>query len=47
MTINDQQYNIVFTYFDNDNPTNFRLYKVISTKHQTIKANLNNFMKRK
>ena len=47
MTINVQEYKIVFTYFDNHNPNNFRLYNNISTKHQTIEANLNNFMKRK
>ena len=47
MTIIGQEYKIVFNYFHNDNPNDFKLYKDISTKHQTIEDNLNNFMKRK
>ena len=47
MTIIGQEYKIVFNYFHNDNSNDFKLYTNISTKHQTIEAILNNFMKRK
>ena len=44
MTISGQEYKIVFEWFDSDNPNDFRLYKDLSTKHQTLYANLNRFM---
>ena len=46
MTISGQEYRIVFEWFENDNPNDFKISKNISNKHQTIHANLYSIMKR-